>query len=81
MQLYVQLRQLGRVPLQGRQVEAMISDIVGGARVGADHVHGQHFQLLHRPPLAGDDLRYVATGAVLREQRTTLGGQRFVDHA
>ncbi|MNP48866.1 hypothetical protein D3C76_1430140 [compost metagenome] len=59
----------------------MIGDIVGGARVGADYLHGQHFQLLHRAPFADADARYVATGAVLCEQRATFGGQRLVHRA
>ena len=45
VQFDIELGQLRRVPLQGAEVIALVGDIAGGAGVGADVVHRQHFQV------------------------------------
>ncbi|MNI35020.1 hypothetical protein D3C73_890310 [compost metagenome] len=59
----------------------MVGDVVGGGGVGADDIDRQHVQVLD-PALAFlCHFGHVATGAVFGEQRTALGGQRFIDRA
>ena len=80
-QRHVHLRQLGRVPLQGADVIAVIGDVIGGIGVRADHVQCNDRQLLHAAACFVLDLRHVTPGAVFREQGAPFGGQRAVDLA
>lgn len=81
MQLDIQLGQLRRVPLQGAEVIALVGNVAGGAGVGADVLHREHFQLLDRAAVFLGDGRHMATGAIFREQCAALGGEGLVDGA
>jgi len=65
--------------LQGAEVIALVCDVGGGAGVGTDVVHRQHFQCLHRAATFLADGGHVAAGAVLGEQRAALSGEGLVD--
>ena len=79
MQFDIELGQFGRVPLQGTEVIALVGNVVGCAGVGADVVHQQHFQLLHRSAVFFGNGGQVAAGAVLGKECAALGGEGFVD--
>lgn len=81
MQLDIQFGQLRRVPFQGAEVIALVGNVVGGARVGADGVHREHLQLLYRAAILLGDGRHMAAGAVFGEQCAALGGEGLVDGA
>ena len=81
MQFDVERGQFRRVPLQRAEVVALVGDVAGGAGVGADVLHGEHFQLLHRAAIDLADGGHMAAGAVLGKQRAALGGEGFVDGA
>src|SRR5471030_2449024 len=59
----------------------MVGNVVRSGGVGTYRRDRQQFELLYRTSIDLLNTRHMATGAVLGKQRTTFGGQGFVDAA